>query len=210
MRTAPPTRARRTAVVLVALASLTTGCVKQTTKLDPLTNKPLVGEPRYVDVNEDKKAAGPIIPEGTSVRENAVDAAAPCDARLHEVSGLLLMYYALHKGLPPKLEDLAPLADPGQEASFTCPYASKPYVYVRQSLSLPTRQRQLVVYAPVAGRNGLRRAIVMSGPGGPQQAPSADVVQLTDERFQAYLKVTPPQTPPGNAAAAPVVPNTPQ
>ena len=65
----------------------------------------------------------PTTPAAAARTPGAADDA--CAARLHDLSGLLLLYFVTNHRLPEKLEDLAPLADPDMEFGTTCP-ASPP------------------------------------------------------------------------------------
>jgi hypothetical protein len=136
---------------------------------------------------------------GNPTAQIALDAADPCDANLHELSGLLLEHWLNHRRLPGSLEELRPLADPVQANAFTCPFAKKPYAYLPQASRMVGAVPRLVVYAPAAGPDGRHRAILMRVPQG-SQLPATWVVKLTQIELQGQLGSMPP--------AAAVVPST--
>jgi hypothetical protein len=105
----------------------------------------------------------------------------PCADRLHdEIAGLLLQYFALHKHLPPTLDELASIASAGEELDFTCPVSHKPYVYVPQGLVGVGTDRRLYVYDAVPAHGGLRWGLV-SDPQG-----DLKVVPMDEQMFRKF------------------------
>ena len=66
------------------------------------------------------------------------DATDPCALRLHDLSGLLLMYYAVNKHLPDRIDELATFADDTLPFKAECPESGRPYVYAPQGLQSST------------------------------------------------------------------------
>jgi hypothetical protein len=128
-----------------------------------------------------------------SSRGDAAAAALPaedeCAARLHDISGLLLLYFVANKHLPEKLEDLAPLADPGTDFQTTCPVSGRPYVYVPGGLPGSGSGRVLIVYDAVPAHNGIRWGIAASPPQGDQPL-ATWVMPFSEERFRRHMSGT--------------------
>jgi hypothetical protein len=115
----------------------------------------------------------------------------PCAAQMHDISGAMLLCYALNRRLPDHLQDLATFADADQQLVFTCPVSHQPYVYVPEGLASPTSDRRLVLYDAAPVHHHTRWAILMR-PAGPGQTPAAWVVQLTEPMLQLYLPTNVP------------------
>jgi hypothetical protein len=152
--------------------------------------------PRQVRVSSGGSAVGR--PSGTAKprrapRSDAAAAALPaedeCAARLHDISGLLLLYFVANKHLPEKLEDLAPLADPGTDFQTTCPVSGRPYVYVPGGLPGSGSGRVLIVYDAVPAHNGIRWGIAASPPQGDQPL-ATWVMPFSEERFRRHMSGT--------------------
>jgi hypothetical protein len=116
----------------------------------------------------------------------ALPAEDECAARLHDIGGLLLEYFLVNKRLPDRLEDLAPLADPGTDFQTTCPVSGRPYVYVPAGLSAPGSGRVLMVYDAVPDHAGIRWGLTASPAQGDQPL-STWVMPLTEERLRRYV-----------------------
>lgn len=109
----------------------------------------------------------------------------PCAGRLHDLSGLLLMYYALKKEMPATLEELAPLAD--GEFTPACPASGRPYVYVPQGLqSASAGERSLILYDAAPAHRGLRWGIFVAPPRE-GQPPATWVILMSDEVFRGFV-----------------------
>jgi hypothetical protein len=117
---------------------------------------------------------------------SALPAEDECAARLHDLSGLLLQYFLLNKHLPERLEDLAPLADPGTDFQITCPASGKPYVYVPAGLPGSGSGRVLLVYDAVPAHSGIRWVIAASPPQGDQPL-STWVMPFSEQRFRQHM-----------------------
>ena len=122
---------------------------------------------------------------------NDLEFSDPCATQLHDISGAMLLCYALNRRLPDHLQDLASFADADQQLIFTCPVSHQPYVYVPEGLASPTRDRRLVLYDASPVHNHTRWAILMR-PAGPGQTAAAWVVQLTEPMLQLYLPANVP------------------
>ena len=109
----------------------------------------------------------------------------PCSVRLHDISGLLLLYYVTNHRLPAKLEDLAPLADSDTDFQTTCPVSGQPYAYIPNGLAGVGTGRVLLVYDAVPAHAGVRWVIVASPPQGDQPL-ATWVMPFTEERFRRH------------------------
>ncbi|HEY8669150.1 MAG TPA: hypothetical protein VIL86_21045 [Tepidisphaeraceae bacterium] len=116
----------------------------------------------------------------------------PCATRLHDISGLLLMYYAYNKQLPKQLTDLRPLADadtPPTPLRLECPVSKMAYVYVPAGLQAEGRSKRIIVHDPAPSHDGKRWCIFLTPPtahGGGGAAPSLEVLAIPEPLFQAY------------------------
>ena len=116
-------------------------------------------------------------------------AADSCETRLHNISGLLLMYYAINHQLPQSLEDLAPLAEADTEFQPTCPVTGKPSVYVPGGgLGAAGPNQRLIVYEQTAAHKGLRWVVVIAPPEQVGQPPSTRVIPFSEQRFRSYFR----------------------
>jgi hypothetical protein len=124
--------------------------------------------------------------KGPPVRPKPGDLSDPCAARMHDLSGLLLLFYAVNKSLPTNLSDMASLADFDVEFHDECPVSGKPYTYVPQAIPLTGSDRFLVLYDSVPAHNGLRWGVFISPPkdGKP---PATWVILMSEEVFRQYL-----------------------
>jgi hypothetical protein len=120
----------------------------------------------------------------------------PCAARLHDISGAMLEYYALHNRLPPALQNLASLADLDQPLNFTCPETGLPYTYVPAGLASPTDPRLIIAHDAEPHRSGQRWVILLQKPKGRQPA-LMWVVPMTDADFKSHTPAPPPTARPG-------------
>ena len=127
----------------------------------------------------------PATPAAAARTPGAADDA--CAARLHDLSGLRLLYFVTNHRLPEKLEDLAPLADPDMEFGTTCPASGQPYVYVPAGLPRSGSSRVLLVYDAVPAHGGIRNVIVASPPQGDQPL-ATWVMPFTEERFRRHVQ----------------------
>jgi hypothetical protein len=95
-------------------------------------------------------------PPATGVQIN------PCEERLHDVvCEQLMMYYAVHKELPPTLEALQQV-DPSRP--LECPVSGKPYVYNREGLEVSGWAGRLILYDSEPIHDGHRWGIVADVP----------------------------------------------
>jgi len=118
----------------------------------------------------------------------------PCAERLHDLCGHLLLYYSVHKALPPTLEKLTP----GGSLSplpLVCPVSNKPYVYNSSGLSVPGRQGRLVLYDSEPCHAGMRWGILVEMPAGGGLI-TANVILLSEKDFASATAAPPPDAPP--------------
>jgi hypothetical protein len=108
-------------------------------------------------------------PARTEQIEGAIHSDA-CAARLQEISGALLEYYALYERLPARLDVLNSLPDLDQPLAFSCPNSDRPFIYVPSGLRSAGDSRQIVLYDPAIDRAGLRWVIRMRRPSAREAA----------------------------------------
>jgi hypothetical protein len=106
---------------------------------------------------------------------------------MHDISGLLLMYYALNHHMPERLEELAPLAEADAELRPACPVSGQQYVYVPDGIGAPGTDQRLILYEPTAAHNGLRW-VVVAAPSQGGDAPSTRVIPFSEARFRRYVR----------------------
>ncbi len=109
----------------------------------------------------------------------------PCSARLHDIGGAILMYYALHRQMPPRLQDVATLGDIDAPLEFTCPVSGQPYIYNPRGLAIPGTDKRLIVYDALPAHDGQRRGLLMP-PIAPGQAVSTDVQSFPEQLFRTF------------------------
>jgi hypothetical protein len=113
----------------------------------------------------------------------------PCSARLHDIGGAILLYYALNRRMPARLEDVADLADLDAPLNFTCPLSGRPYLYNPKGLAIPGTDKRIIVYDSTPAHDGQRRCLLMP-PITPGKAVSTDVQSFPEKVFSAL-----PSTP---------------
>lgn len=136
----------------------------------------------------DQSSKRPTTPPGKTLVPNDD----PCAARLHELCGVLLLYYVKHESLPPTLDDLkhAPGAD--AVGDFTCPVSHKPYLYTPTGLPSPASpDAVMIVYDAEPSHAGARLAISITPPlpGGPLVP---EVILAPESRFPSKSPTTQP------------------
>jgi hypothetical protein len=109
--------------------------------------------------------------------------------RLHDLSGPLLLYYAIHRRLPETLEDLASVADADRTPEFTSPASGKRLVYTPSAVPPPGQDRRLVLYDPTPTGARTYWAILMGYPRGDQPA-ATWVVELPEQALRSYAAAT--------------------
>jgi hypothetical protein len=106
-----------------------------------------------------------------------------CPARLHEIEGGLLLYYAMKKQMPASLEELKAISN--TPLNLTCPDSGLPYAYSPNGLRKPGGTKHIVVYDPVMNKDGTRWCIV-AAEGKPGAAQATEVVQIAEPVFLTY------------------------
>jgi hypothetical protein len=103
-----------------------------------------------------------------------------CANRLHDISGLLLMYSLNHPNLPAKLDELR--SEPGFEdvKEFSCPVSREMYIYNPDGI--PYESGLLVVYDATPAHSGMRWAIWISRAIG-NQPMQTKVIAVKDSVF---------------------------
>jgi len=126
-------------------------------------------------------------PRGVPSGERPDDPTDPCAVRMHDLSGLLLLYYAVNKHLPDRVEELAPLADPDVTFDPTCPLSGRPYVYAPGGLqSSEGGERYLVLYDAAPSHGGLRWGVFVAPPQA-GKPPATWVILMSEQVFRGYV-----------------------
>jgi hypothetical protein len=128
------------------------------------------------DLPGDTSPGHPITPDQLTSKDR-------CPARLHDIEGAMLMFYALNKSLPAKLEDLRSVSD--TTLDLTCPDTGQPYAYAPNGLRKPGGSKRMLVYDSAMNSDGTRWCILAADgrPGAPQDM---QVVQIPEPLFLAY------------------------
>ena len=143
------------------------------------SSPPVKGPARPGAVTVNKGAPGTLTPEQLALSD-------PCAIRLHDISGEMLLFYAINRRLPEKLDELKAMADVDARVEFTCPVSGQPYQYAPQGLRSPGMTRLLVAYDATPAHDGKRWCILMAEPK-PGQPLATWVEQLAEPVFRAYL-----------------------
>ena len=103
----------------------------------------------------------------------------PCAARLHDLAGGLLAYYAAHGRLPEDLRGLRSAAGADALPPCVCPVSGKPYVYCKDGVKASGHAGLVVLYDATPAHEGAAWGIAMETPagGGPV---TAQVVRLAE------------------------------
>jgi hypothetical protein len=144
----------------------------------------------------DVRAGANAVPDGRAELD-AITAADPCGNRMHALAGAMLLYYAVHRQLPPTLDALQPFADDtGEDLHFACPVSNADYVYDPAGLVSRGTEGRLVLYDAEPSHGGARWGVVAAPPRG-TRPPTASAVRLTEQTFRRYLPAPPaaPQVP---------------
>lgn len=135
--------------------------------------------------------APPLPPELVGVRptpENAVRAD-NCSNQMHDIAGAILLYYAIHRELPPTLEALRTIAD--TPLNFNCPLTNQPYVYIPTGLRSRNQNKLIILHDPSAAHSGQRMCILMPdqplNPSRPNL--SLEVLPVPEPLFLPYQPV---------------------
>jgi hypothetical protein len=92
----------------------------------------------------------------------------PCAQRLHELCGVLLLYYNTHHALPPTIAALSQAPGAKDAGALVCPASAQPYVYVPAGVPVEPPPSRVVLFDPAPAHAGERRfAIVIQPPPGP-------------------------------------------
>ena len=184
---------RRGMVVLLAglslsLGPLAGGCVTETKTESPRTITTTTKKKPPVKRQTTSSRQGKGQSHGSaSAGDRPNELEDPCATRLHELSGLLLTYYAINKHLPDRLDELAPLIDADATFETSCPASGEPYVYAPSGLqSSAGGERYLVLYDAVPAHGGLRWGIFVAPPHG-GQPPATWVILMSEDVYRSYV-----------------------
>jgi hypothetical protein len=109
----------------------------------------------------------------------------PCAARLQNIGGTLLLYYATNQQMPRALEELKPLADFDQPVELTCPVSKKPYTYSPNGLAASGKEKRIVVYDAEPSHQGSRWCLFMIPPR-PGKALAIEVLEVPEGIFRTF------------------------
>ncbi len=128
----------------------------------------------------------PVVVSQGPITQDTVVGSDPCAARLHDIEGMMLYYYAVNKKMPEKLDELKPFADIDQTPDFRCPESGLPYLYYPNGLSTIGKDKLIVICDPEPTHGGNRYCIFVS-PHTAGSALSAEVLPLPEGLFRGYL-----------------------
>jgi hypothetical protein len=110
----------------------------------------------------------------------------PSSVTLQDISGDLLLYYAVNKALPAHLEDLRSLSNETANLNLLSPVSHQEYVYVPDGLFAFGSDKRVIVYDPAPTPKGVRWCILYQ-PTATADAPiSLNVASLPEAAFQSY------------------------
>jgi hypothetical protein len=124
--------------------------------------------------------------------EETIDKSRPSDPsaqNLYDISGALLLYYAINREMPPTLSDLQTVTDPGS-LHLNDPKSHLPYFYVPDGLAREGENKRIIVCDPTPSDDGKRWCILMPHVA-PNAAQSTEVSELPERIFRLYRSVTP-------------------
>jgi hypothetical protein len=105
-----------------------------------------------------------------------------CANRLHDISGGLLLYYAVNHRLPANLDELRQL--PGfVPTDFVCPVSKKPYVYNPIGVQTLGQPERIILYDPAPSHSGFRWAVTFIEPQRETDPPITKVIGLPESHF---------------------------
>jgi hypothetical protein len=105
-----------------------------------------------------------------------------CASRLHDLCGPLLLYYAIHKQVPDRIEELGQVPGFEEVRDFTCPVSGRPYVYNPAGPAGLEAGSRVIIYDALPSHSGMRWGVSVAAPGG--GAPLiAKVIALPESRF---------------------------
>jgi hypothetical protein len=178
----------RTTVVAAAVllaGVLPGGCVTETHRADgPVTvTTKSTSKRKPTGATRQTAAKAPGNPSSPSSPSESTD---PCAMRLHDLSGLLLMYYAVNKRLPESLDELQSLTDVDTEFHTECPASGRPYVYAPAAIPPAGSDQFLVLYDAVPAHRGLRWGVFILPPHE-RQPPTTKVILMSEVVFRNYV-----------------------
>lgn len=180
---------------MMIAACMLGGCVTETREPDGPVNvyegRPL-GERRQASRRpprgESKSAPGDSSRTARGPSQGPDDITDPCASRLHDLSGQLLMFYAVNKRLPDMVDELTPFAESAFAAD--CPKSNQPYVYAPGGLrSSSSGDRYLILYDATPAHGGLRWGVFVAPPQA-KQPPATWVILMSEEVFRGYVPAT--------------------
>lgn len=125
-------------------------------------------------------------PAPSAESAKALEPAPECEARLHDLAGHLLLYYAVNRRFPDQLEELTSVVESFDERSVTCPVSHQIYFYAPRGRSAPGQTRLLVLCDPTPAHGGLRWAVMIDPPTAANQSPVPWVVPLPETLALQY------------------------
>ena len=190
----------RFATVLAAATVLGAGCAPATREGSTAGGKRTSAQARHNGRTQPAAASA-----GARRPPSTVEDA--CAARLHDISGLLLEYYALNRQLPERLEELASLAETESEFAPACPVSGQPYIYLPGGLGAEGTGQRLIIYEQTPAHHGMRW-VVVAAPAEGGQPPSTRVIPFTEARFRRYIGSGEVPAPVAPVAPVPPAPTT--
>ena len=118
--------------------------------------------------------------------DDASSSTDPCAMRLHEVCGVLLLYYNTHHDLPPTLAALAQAPGAKDAGDLACPASVQPYVYIPAGVPVDPPPSRVVLFDPTPAHGGpgggKRFAIVIQPPSQPGGVLQARVIAIPEAK----------------------------
>lgn len=105
-----------------------------------------------------------------------------CASRLHDISGLFLMYLLENQDLPATIKQLEPYSRRMGVGEFVCPVSDEAYIYTPDGIFLAEQNARVILYDPRPTHSQMRWAIAIGAPT-PDQPPRTKVVALPESFF---------------------------
>jgi hypothetical protein len=178
--------------VAIAAAALCGAVLLAGCQTQQQSSKRTAGNGPYIDTTDGGVPYNPGKQQSSASKKTpplSVGQMEPCAARLQDVEGAMLMYWAVNRHLPEKLDELKEFADVGTELNFTCPASGLPYVYAPGGLQSAGRPKRIIMHDATPAHDGKRWCILMA-PIKPGQAPYMEVLQMPDALFRTYLPIS--------------------
>jgi hypothetical protein len=107
----------------------------------------------------------------------------PCAQRLHDLSGPMLLYVALHDQLPPSLDALKTLPGAEPDLKTNCPVSGQAYGYNAQGIEISGIEYRIYAW-DASPAHGTYRWAIQLVPSIAGRPPYANVIPIPETSFK--------------------------